>query len=136
MNEIPKEQDMAEDFRKLLKEANRSDDWGRYFEDIVVQGFLVLSAQASSVHASTPEETLEDVNGYTAWQVALSQNGKRTLTQKGYGAWDELSRKPWATHFTPHEIDGIMEAEFVPTEVVQQIYEDLLAWKKEPWTGD
>ena len=127
---------MAEDFRKLLKEANRSDDWGRYFEDIVVQGFLVLSAQASSVHASIPEETLDDPDAYEAWQVSLSQNGKRTLTQKGYGAWDELSRKPWAEHFTPHEIDGIRESEFVPTAACQQSYEDLLAWKKEPWTGD
>jgi len=45
---------MAEDFRKLLKEANRSDDWGRFFEDIVVHGLIAFTPQASSVHASTP----------------------------------------------------------------------------------
>lgn len=122
---------MAEDFRKLLKEANRSQDWGRYFEEIVVQGLLAFSVQASTVHASTPEETLDDLNAYEAWEVALSQRGKRTLTQFGYGAWDELKKKPWAKLFQPHEIDGIVVAEYVPTATVQEIYEDLLVWKKE-----
>ena len=127
---------MAEDFRKLLKEANRSDDWGRFFEDVVVQGLIAFTVQASSVHASTPEETLDDLNAYEAWEVRLSQRGKRSLTQKGYGAWDELSKKPWAPLFKMHELDGIVEAEFVPTATVQQIYEDLLAWKKEPWKDE
>lgn len=122
---------MAADFRKLLKEVNRSDDWGRFYEEIVVQGLLVLSVQASSVHASTPEETLDDPTAYEAWEVALSQRGKRSLTQFGYGAWDELQKKPWAKLFKPHELDGIVVAEYVPPATVQQIYEDLLTWKKE-----
>ena len=86
---------MTVDFRILLKENMRNADTGeRWFEDIELGEVFYFSVQASTLHASTPEALLDDVNAYEAFQVtiqskaAVSPHGKR-------GIWQHLMEKPW-----------------------------------------
>ncbi len=116
---------MATDFRDLLKEEVRHEKWGRTFKEINVQGMFSMSVQASDAHASIPAETLDDPRRYEAFEVQLSQKTVPFIEMPGYGAWEELSKKEWASRFERGYIAGIMEAAEVPVDVVQQIYEDL-----------
>lgn len=119
---------MAQDFRELLKEASRDVRFGRWFEEINVLGMFAMSVQASNAHASVPAETLDDPFAYTAFEVTLKQKNVAFIEMPGYGAWETLSRKGWASRFERGYIAGLMEACEVPVDVVQQIYEDLLEY--------
>ncbi|MBU1230899.1 MAG: hypothetical protein KKA55_03640 [Proteobacteria bacterium] len=117
---------MAADFRSLLKENMRNADTGeRWFEDFDIGGVFYLSIQASTLHASTPAELLEDVNAYEAFQVTLQTKQGVFICGKR-GAWDNLLQYDWLSLF---QEDGpiIREAENVPASVVQRIFEDVSA---------
>jgi len=120
---------MAEDFRNLLKEASRSDDFGRWFEDLDVAGKFVLSIQASDIHVCAPCAVLDDPKGYESFELILSQTDE-TLDLPGYGALEELEARPWFGYVQPGEIGGFVRLEYVPAAVVQQIYEDLLEYAR------
>lgn len=117
---------MAADFRTLLKEDMKDSESGeRWFQDLELGGVFFLSIQASDMHASTPAELLEDINGYSAFQVTV-QSMHGVFAHGRRGAWQHLEGKPWWPLF---EADSpiVHVAENVPTATVQQIYEDLLA---------
>lgn len=117
---------MAADFRSLLKENMRNSETGeRWFEDFDIGGVFYLSIQASTLHASTPAELLEDVNAYEAFQVTLQTKQGVFICGKR-GAWDNLVQYDWLSLF---QEDGpiIREAENVPASVVQRIFEDVSA---------
>lgn len=117
---------MAADFRSLLKENMRNPETGeRWFEDFDIGGVFYLSIQASTLHASTPAELLEDVNAYEAFQVTLQTKQGVFICGKR-GAWDNLVQYDWLSLF---QEDGpiIREAEKVPASVVQRIFEDVSA---------
>lgn len=116
---------MAEDFRMQLKESGRSDAWGRWFDEIMI-GDLAFSVQAGDVQDSTPQEVLDDINEYEAFQVTLRQIG-HSLGQPKYGAWSYFEDKDWAKLFSFNG-PAFGSAANVPTAVVQQIYEDLLEY--------
>ncbi len=117
---------MAESFLTLLKEIHRDEARGeRWFDDIPVGDWLILSVQASPFHGSKETDILEPEK-YSMYHVSVCTRqgvikwGKR-------GAWKDLSEKPWAEMFRP-ENSFLMVAEEVPAETVQQIYEDMLEY--------
>ena len=116
---------MSEDFRDLLVEGSRSERFGRFFNEINIRHKFGLSIQASDAHACEPFETLDDLTQYVEWEVAISQRD-RPILQPDYGAWERFKDRPWAAKFSSHMGDAVVGADFVPTETVQQIYEDLL----------
>lgn len=118
---------MAVDFRTLLTQAEKTEDFGRWFKDIDVAGKFLLSVQASDVHTSIPARTLDDVYRYEAFELSLRQQD-RLIDLPGYGAWHDFQDRPWIKYFKPGEIGGYCEADEVPAGVVQEIYEDLLAY--------
>ncbi len=117
---------MAEDFRTLLKEKLKNSQTGeRWFEDLDIGGIFYLSIQASSLHASTPSELLDDVNAYEAFQVILqTKQGVFSCGKKG--AWEHLASCDWMSLFA-EESPILREADNVPTSVVQKIFEDVTA---------
>lgn len=117
---------MAEDFRSLLKESMRDKKTGeRWFEDLDIGGVFYLSIQASTLHASTPPELLEDVNAYKAFQVVLQTKPGVSICGKR-GAWDHLASFDWLPLFI-EESPILREAANVPVSVVQKIFEDVTA---------
>ncbi|MEF2146429.1 MAG: hypothetical protein V3573_13370 [Desulfovibrionaceae bacterium] len=120
---------MAEDFRKLLVEETRSTEgWGRTFKEIKIGAFFTFSVQASDVHASTPEEILDDPFGYEAFEVTISQNNAPFIDTPGRGAWEDLSKLDWAEKFGRGYVAGLRIAENLPVADVQRVYEDLLKY--------
>lgn len=125
---------MAEDFRKLLKEASRSEEFGRWFEDLDVSGKFLLSIQASDIHACTPTEVLDDPMAYQSFELILSQKDE-TLDLPGFGALEDFESCPWFKHVQPGEIGGFVRLEYVPAAEVQRIYEDLLEYARKNPAG-
>lgn len=117
---------MAQDFRDLLKEKMRNPDVGeRWFEDFEIGCVFYFSVQASALHESTPSALLDDISGYTAFQVTL-QARSGVFTYGKRGAWQHLENTPWWHLFEP-ESPLLLVAPNVPTATVQQILEDLHA---------
>ncbi|WP_243545130.1 hypothetical protein [Pseudodesulfovibrio tunisiensis] len=121
---------MAKDFRDHLVEAMRHEEFGRTFKEIRFGMKLVLSFQASALHACEPAETLDDPHAYTQWEVTVRQINKPVDTP-GIGAWDSFKEKEWAKPFDRPEFQRDMIGEFIPTEHCQQLYEDVLAYALE-----
>lgn len=120
---------MAKDFRELLVEASRHDVFGRYFKELQVGMKVVMSIQASETHASEPMETLDDLSGYSKWEVSLRQTNK-PITIPKIGAWDYLKNNFWAKPFDQPEFDTCMRGEFIKTADVQQCLEDIIEYAK------
>ena len=118
---------MAKDFRDLLVESSRHDVFGRFFKEIQVGLKVVLSFQASAVHACEPAETLDDLRAYRSWEVGLRQTNKPIDVPK-VGAWSHFKHNVWAKKFDRPEFERRMIGEFVTTEECQRIYEDVLAY--------
>lgn len=118
---------MPKDFRDLLVEANRSERFGRYFDEIAILTKFRMSVQASDAHECTPCETLDDLREYETFEVAFSQLD-RPLTQPKYGAWEELQNEPWAGGFESGVLEGYLWSANVPAQAVQDVYESLLAY--------
>jgi len=127
MDYLPNEEiDMAEDFRKLLKEDMKNLETGeRWFQDIEIGDALFFSVQASALHDSTPPVLLDDVMGYGAFQLTLQlRHGVFNYGKRG--AWQHMEIKSWWPLFEP-ESPVLCVAANVPVGTVQQIYEDLVA---------
>lgn len=90
---------MAKDFRELLVEASRHDQFGRFFKEVQVGLKVVISFQASATHACEPAETLDDIYAYKKWEVILRQINKPISVPK-VGAWDFLKNNVWAKNST------------------------------------
>jgi len=117
---------MAEDFRSLLKERMRISATGeRWFEDFEIGDVFYLSIQASTLHDSTPQELLENINDYKEFQVVLQVKQGVSICGKR-GAWTNLTSCEWLPLFT-EESPILREAARVPVSVVQKIYEDVSA---------
>lgn len=121
---------MARDFREMLEEANRHDEFGRYFKEIGIGFKLVMSVQASTMHGCEPVETLDDVYRYTAFEVSIRQTSKPIEAPK-IGAWSELRTKTWAEDFDREEYRSDMVRDNIPVDEVQTIFEDLIAYARE-----
>jgi hypothetical protein len=117
---------MAVDFRTLLKEHMRNQEAGeRWFEDLDIGGVFYLSIQASTLHASTPPELLDDAFAYEAFQVVLQAKPGVYICGKN-GAWDRLAAFDWFPLFV-EDSPILREAENVPVSVLQRIFEDVSA---------
>lgn len=121
---------MAIDFRDYLEEATRHEQFGRFFKEIGIGFKIVASIQASNVHASKPAETLDDPKDYEAWEVTLRQVNKPIETYK-LGVWTELKTRDWAQGFEGAEYARYVNRDNMPTEEVQKMFEDLIAFAKE-----
>lgn len=121
---------MTRDFREYLEEANRHDDFGRFFKEIGIGFKLVLSIQASTMHGSDPAETLDDVYAYKAFEVSIRQVGK-PIEAPGIGAWCVLRDKAWAQGFDREEFRADMVRDNVPADEVQTILEDVIAYARD-----
>lgn len=118
---------MAQDFRELLKEEERTA-WGRTYSELVIGGVFGMSVQASDAHGSTPEETLDDPFAYEAFEVTLRQLNVPFIDSPGRGAWESFTEEEWYPRFDRGMIAGLRIAEFVEVPVVQAIYEKLLEY--------
>jgi hypothetical protein len=118
---------MARDFRELLVEASRHDDFGRVFKEIGVGLKVLVSFQASSTHSSYPEETLDDVYAYSKWEVSIRQI-RPAIDVPKVGAWHYLQHNYWAKPFDKPEFQRAMVGEFIPTKHCQQIFEDIIEY--------
>ncbi len=87
---------MAEDFRTLLMETDRTEDGDRWFGDIQIGGWFYFSAQAGPYHASTPQTLLPNPMDYAAFDLRL-QTVNGVISYGRYGAWEDLQNKPWAS---------------------------------------
>lgn len=117
---------MAVDFRSLLKESMKNKETGeRWFEDLDIGGVFYLSIQASTLHASTPPELLDDVNAYEAFQVVVQTKPGVFICGKR-GAWDHIAGFDWFPLLL-EDTPILREAENVPVSVVQRIYDDMTA---------
>lgn len=117
---------MAQDFRDLLVEQERNGT-ERWFEDVKIGDRYLFSVQASSCHASTPEDLLDDVRDYTAFDVSI-QSTKGVISYGRYASWDEFKDTDWAKRFDVKELPFLAQGEYVPTADVQACYEALLAY--------
>lgn len=124
------ENTMAQDFRELLKEEERTD-WGRTYSEIVIDGVFGVSIQASDAHGSIPEETLEDPFAYEAFEVTLRQMNVPFIDSPGRGAWENFTKEEWYSRFDRGMIAGLRIAELVEVPVVQAVYERLLRYVEE-----
>lgn len=118
---------MAKDFREYLEEASRHEKFGRFYKEIGFGFKVVASIQASEVHASSPAETLEDPKEYTEWEVCLRQTNKPIDTIR-IGVWGDLKQNDWATGFDRPEYAKYLMRENMPTDEVQQMFDDLVAF--------
>ncbi|MBI9080431.1 MAG: hypothetical protein JEY79_11910 [Pseudodesulfovibrio sp.] len=118
---------MAKDFRELLVEASRHDEFGRVFKEIAVGFKVVVSFQASNVHSSYPEETLDDIYQYSKWEVSLRQVTP-AIDVPNVGAWHYLKHNYWAKPFDKPDFQRAMLGEFIPTKHCQQILEDVIEY--------
>ncbi len=117
---------MAEDFRTLLVEVERSEDGERWFDDILV-GNIYMSVQAGPFHESDPQEILDPME-YKAFEVTLA-NKKGVITYGKWGAWDALKDAAWAQRFTPDKTTpSLLNAPFMPVADIQAMYEDLVRY--------
>ena len=89
---------MAKDFREMLVESSRHEQFGRFFKELAIGIKVVLSFQASETHACEPAQTLDDVYAYTKWEVSLRQVDK-PIDVPIIGAWDAFKEKEWAAPF-------------------------------------
>ena len=119
---------MAEDFRTLLMETDRTEDGDRWFGDIQIGGWFYFSAQAGPYHASTPQTLLPNPMDYAAFDLRL-QTVNGVISYGRYGAWEDLKNQPWASLFKT-TAPTVMHAENVPVATCQRIYEDLLAYAR------
>ena len=116
---------MAEDFRSLLVEKERVDDEERWFEDLIIGDFILMSIQASAVHECKPE-AIVDVMEYETFQVHL-QTTRGVISAGRHDIWHELKDRSWAKLFEtdkPYLLTGYN----VPVATVQQIYEDMVEY--------
>jgi len=120
---------MIKDFRELLVEASRHDQFGRVFKEIAVGFKVVISFQASEAHSCYPEETLDDVYKYSKWEVSLRQV-RPAIDVPRVGAWDYLKHNYWAKPFDKPDFQRAMVGEFIPTKHCQQILEDVIEYAK------
>jgi len=118
---------MAKDFRELLVEASRHDQFGRVFKEIAVGFKVMISFQASDTHSCYPEKTLDDIYEYTRWEVALRSTSPAIDVPK-VGAWEFLQHNYWAKPFDKPEFQRAMLGEFIPTKQCQQILEDVIEY--------
>lgn len=118
---------MAKDFRELLVEASRHDQFGRFFKEIQVGFKMVISFQASETHACEPAETLDDVYQYKKWEVTLRQTNK-PITAPKIGAWDFLKHNVWAKKFDMPEFQTGMIGEFLTVWEAQRCFEDVIEY--------
>jgi len=118
---------MARDFRELLEEASRHDQFGRFFKELQVGLKVVVSFQASETHSCDPAETLDDIYQYTKWEVSLRQINKPIDVPK-IGAWDYFKHNVWAKKFDLPEFQRGMVGEFLTVREAQQVYEDVLEY--------
>lgn len=118
---------MAKDFRELLVETSRHDQFGRYFKELQIGLKVVASFQASETHACAPMETLDDVNEYTRWEVSLRQVNK-PITVPRVGAWDYLKNNVWAKKFDQAEFQTGMTGEFLTVWEAQRCFEDVIEY--------
>lgn len=116
---------MAKDFRELLEEASRHDQFGRYFKEVQVGMKVVISFQASETHSCEPVETLDDPFAYSKWEVSLRQINK-PIDVPNVGAWTYLKNNVWAKKFDKPEFARSMVGEFLTVKEAQQVYEDVL----------
>jgi len=116
---------MAKDFRELLVESSRHEQFGRFFKELQVGLKVVISFQASDTHSCEPAETLDDIYAYTKWEVALRQTNKPIDALK-IGAWTYLKNNVWAKKFDKPEFQRGMVGEFLTVRECQQILEDVL----------
>lgn len=115
---------MAQDFRELLQEEERTE-WGRTYSELIIGGVFGMSVQASDAHGSTPEETLDDPYAYKAFEVTLRQLNVPFIDSPGQGGWDNFAEEPWYSKFDRGMVAGLRIYEFVPVETVQAIYDRL-----------
>lgn len=119
---------MAEDFRTLLKEVERTEGGEHWYDDILV-GNVYMSVQAGPFHESEPQEILEPTE-YRSFEVTLATK-KGVVTYGKWGVWDDLKDKPWAACFTPDRTTpSLLIAQKMPVEMIQAMYEDLLVYAK------
>ncbi len=120
---------MARDFRELLVEASRHDQFGRFFKEVQVGLKVVVSFQASETHACDPAKTLDDIYEYTKWEVSLRQVNK-PIDVPNVGAWTYLKNNVWAKKFDKPEFQRGMVGEFLTVRECQQILEDVIDYAK------
>jgi hypothetical protein len=118
---------MAKDFREMLVESSRHEQFGRFFKELAIGIKVVLSFQASETHACEPAQTLDDIYAYTKWEVSLRQVDK-PIDVPMIGAWNAFKDKEWAAPFDRPEFQRAMVGEFIPTEHCQQILEDAIEY--------
>jgi len=118
---------MSNDFRTMLQENAREGDLERWFDDIKIGGWFLMSVQASPEHACTPQAMLDPM-AYEAFEVMLTTQGG-VISYGKWGAWAKLAQKPWAARFRK-EHSYLMVADNVPTAEVQQIFDDLTLFAK------
>ncbi|MGL1862963.1 MAG: hypothetical protein OCC46_10630 [Pseudodesulfovibrio sp.] len=116
---------MAKDFREFVVEASRHEQFGRWFKEVQVGMKVVISFQASDTHACEPAEILDDIYGYTQWEVSLRQTNKGIDAPK-VGAWTFLKNNVWAKKFDKPEFQRCMAGEFIPVKEAQQVFEDVI----------
>ncbi len=121
---------MARDFREMLEEVSRDDEFGRYFKEIAIGFKLVMSIQASNMHGCEPAETLDDVHEYKSFDVTVRQVSK-PIDAPGIGAWSELRSRDWAEGFDRPDYRKDMTKDCVPVDVVQTIFEDIIEYARE-----
>lgn len=118
---------MAKDFREYLVESSRHDVFGRYYKELGVGIKMLVNFHASSAHACTPAETLDDPYEYTHWEVTLRQANKPIYVPK-IGAWDYLKHNVWAKKFEQPEFQKSMIGEQLTVDECQRMFEDVIEY--------
>ncbi|BCS89459.1 hypothetical protein [Pseudodesulfovibrio sediminis] len=118
---------MANDFREYLVEASRHEDFGRVFKELAVGPNIMISFQASATHGCYPEETLDDIYGYTRWEVSL-RAVKPAIDVPNAGAWSFLKNNYWARPFDKPEFQRAMAADNIVVMDCQRILEDVIEY--------
>jgi hypothetical protein len=100
-------------FTKELVEMTFTDSY-RKFQLIHLKDNLYLSVQASMFHHSKPTETIDDLNEYTHWEIALFDDEKLLRIAEVLPTFRSLAEVElyW----------GEVYYGYVPTDLVEEVY--------------
>lgn len=91
----------------------------RFFEEIPFKNGIALSIQASGVHNSKPEKTLNDLTQYEAFELGVKSLDVKSFVSMDYATKDKAFSQIFKDYF-----DGSIYSS-VPTPLIEDLFQKL-----------
>jgi len=91
----------------------------RFFEEIPFNNGITLSIQASGIHNSKPEKTLNDLTQYEAFELGVKSLDVKNFVSMDYATRDKAFSKAFRDYF-----DGSVYGS-VPSPLIEDLFQKL-----------